>query len=313
MGDVIHALAALTDAASVVPGLACDWVVEEAFAEIPAWHPAVRRVIPSAIRRWRGHPWRTWRGGEWARFRAEVRREHYDLVLDAQGLVKSALLTRLARGPKAGRDARTTREGLAALFYDRHYHVDLAQDQVERLRDLFAQALGYARPTTLPDFGLEPARFAAPREAPPYAVLVHAASWPSKLWPEAHWQALGRWLRVRGLALKLPWGSAAEREAAERIAAACDAEVLPRLGLGQVGAVLAGARFVIGVDTGVTHLGIALGKRTVTLYGPSVPMLHRVGRGEMVNLTSTAATRIDRDRPNTVALARVQEVVGPWL
>ena len=85
LGDVIHALAPLTDAARVLPGLRCDWVVEEAFAEIPALHPAVQRVIPCALRRWRKAPLAAVRSGEWGRFREALRRESYDLVLDGQG------------------------------------------------------------------------------------------------------------------------------------------------------------------------------------------------------------------------------------
>ena len=88
LGDVIHALPALTDAARALPGIRFDWVVEEGFAEIPAWHPAVDRVIPVAIRRWRKNLWQTFRSGEWKRFKDRVREQRYDLVIDAQGLFK---------------------------------------------------------------------------------------------------------------------------------------------------------------------------------------------------------------------------------
>ena len=94
LGDVIHALPAVTDAARAIPGIRFDWVVEESFAEIPAWHPAVDRVIPVALRRWRKAPFSAWFGGEWHRFRQSLRAERYDAVIDAQGLLKSALLTR---------------------------------------------------------------------------------------------------------------------------------------------------------------------------------------------------------------------------
>jgi heptosyltransferase-1 len=67
LGDVLHTLPALTDAALALPGIRFDWVVEEAFAEIPAWHPAVDRVIPVALRRWRKHPLKALRSGEWGR------------------------------------------------------------------------------------------------------------------------------------------------------------------------------------------------------------------------------------------------------
>ena len=316
LGDIIHALAPLTDAAAAVPGLRCDWVVEEACAEVPSWHPAVGRVIPCALRRWRKAPLAAVRSGEWGAFRAALRSESYDLVLDAQGLVKSALLAAQARGPVAGRGFRSSREGLAALFYDRRYEVSQEQDQVERQRELFARALGYAQPRGLPRFGLDAGRFRDANPAPyvpPYVVFQHGASWPSKLWAEAHWQSLGRELRRSGYAVKLPWGAPAERQAAQRIAAAFEGEVLPPLTLTALARVLANARFVVGLDTGVTHLAAALDVRSVSLHGPSVPVISAAASGALVNLCSSHSKIIDRARPNTVTLEAVREAIRPWL
>ena len=312
LGDVIHALAPLTDAARALPGLACDWVVEEACAEIPSWHPAVRRVIPCALRRWRQSPLAAIRSGEWQAFRESLRRDSYDLVLDAQGLLKSALLAAQARGPKAGRGFSSSREALAALFYAQRYEVSQAQDQVERQRELFARALGYAQPRSLPDFGLDAAPFREPGAAP-YVVFQHGASWASKLWSEAHWQALGRELKARGYGVKLPSGSAAEQAAGERIAAAFGGEVLAPGSLTALARVLVNAKFLVGCDTGVTHLAVALGTRSVSLHGPSVPVISAVASGALVNLCSTDAKAVDRERPNTVPLEAVRAAISPWL
>lgn len=312
LGDVIHALAPLTDAAAAVPGLRCDWVVEEAYAAIPRWHPAVRAVIPCALRRWRKAPAAALRSGEWQRFRAELRRDRYDLVLDGQGLLKSAFIAAQARGPKAGRGFGSSREALAALLYSRRYEVSQEQDQVERQRELFARALGYPQPRGLPDFGLDAARFRDPH-AGKYVVFQHGASWPSKLWSEQNWQALGAHLRARGYAVKLPAGSALERAAAERIGAPFGGEPLPQMGLDELARVLANARFLVGCDTGVTHIAAALGTRSVSLHGPSVPVISGVASGALVNLCSTDARTVDRERPNTVPLEKVLAVISPWL
>ena len=112
LGDVIHTLPALTDAAEAIPGIKFDWVVEEAFAEIPAWHPAVDRVIPIALRRWRKTPWRSFGGPQWKKFRAQLDRHHYDAVIDPQGLLKSAFVSRLVRAPRFGMDKNSARERL---------------------------------------------------------------------------------------------------------------------------------------------------------------------------------------------------------
>src|SRR5437868_3243147 len=93
MGDIIHTLPALTDAANAIPHIKFDWLVEDSFADIPKWHPAVDRVIPVALRRWRkGFFSKETRAG-YKELRKQLHEQQYDLVLDAQGLVKSAFLT----------------------------------------------------------------------------------------------------------------------------------------------------------------------------------------------------------------------------
>src|SRR5581483_11249442 len=154
LGDVIHALPALTDAKSALPDVTCDWVVEKAFSEIPAWHPAVGRVVTCELRRWRKHPLAALRSGEWRNFVGELRRTRYDVVLDAQGLLKSAWLATRARGTRIGPGFASAREPFAAMFYDRRIGLP-SHDQahaVDRMRRLFAAALGYAVPDRPPDF-----------------------------------------------------------------------------------------------------------------------------------------------------------------
>src|SRR5690606_34187458 len=118
LGDVIHTLPALTDAARALPGARFDWVAEENFAEIPAWHPAVDTVIPVALRRWRRAPLKAWRSGEWRAMKQAIAASPADVVIDAQELIKSALLTRYASAPVHGLDRASVREPFAARFYD---------------------------------------------------------------------------------------------------------------------------------------------------------------------------------------------------
>jgi heptosyltransferase-1 len=160
---VIHTLPAITDAAHAIPGIRFDWVVEEGFAEIPSWHPAVDQVIPVAIRRWRKNIWQTLKSGEWKAFKQRVRARKYDLVIDAQGLVKSAWLTRYVKAPVAGLDRYSAREGLASRFYDRRLSVATGQHAVERVRQLFALALAYDLPEGIGNYGLDLDRLQPPR------------------------------------------------------------------------------------------------------------------------------------------------------
>lgn len=270
LGDVIHTLAAVSDARRLLPGLRVDWVVEEGLAEIPAWHPAIERVIPIGLRRWR-RAWGATRG-ERRVFKKRLRESRYDLVLDAQGLIKSALVARLGRGPRWGLDRRSAREPLAALAYDHRVAVDKAQHAVPRLRQLFAAALGYEPPATEADYGIDRKRLpASAYEAD--LLFLHGTTWATKHWPETFWQALVVRAARAGRQVLLPWGDDTERARAERIAAAAPqaVEVLPRLSLGELAGVLGRVRAVVGVDTGLAHLAAALGVPSVTLYGPTRP------------------------------------------
>lgn len=271
LGDVVHTLPALTDAQRAIPGVQFDWVVEEGFAEIPAWHPAVAQVIPVAIRRWRKHPFQTLRSGEWRRFKARLRETRYDLCIDAQGLLKSAWLTRYAQTPVAGLDRSSAREPLASRFYERCYAVPREQHALERVRQLFAQSLGYPVPDSIGDYGLDRTQLATPGEQP-YLLFLHGTTWPSKHWPERYWRELAERMSAFGWAIRLPWGNADEKARAERIAHGVPGvSVLPRLNLGGIAKVVAGARACVAVDTGLGHLAAALDVPSISLYGPTLP------------------------------------------
>ena len=269
MGDVIHALPALTDAMRAIPGIRFDWVVEEAFQEIPAWHPAVDRVIPVALRRWRKSPLKAIFSGEWRRFVLALRKESYDLILDSQGLIKSAWLASKAKGPRVGFDKRSAREPLASGFYQKKFFVDPDQHAIARQRALFGAALGYTVPASEPDSALS-IKWEPDRERP-YIFFLHGTSWPSKEWPEENWIELAKLANADGYQVKLTWGNERERARAERIAMVSGVKVLPRMELGKISKELAGASRVIGVDSGLAHLAAAMNIRSMTLYGSTSP------------------------------------------
>ncbi len=264
LGDVVHALPAVTDAAAAVDGVEFDWVVEEAFAAIPARHPAVAEVVPVGWRRWRRRLSR--HGRDLGAFVRRVRARRYDLVLDAQGLVKSAAVTALARGGiKAGFARGSAREGAAALAYGRRLAVPRDLHAVDRLRRLFAAALGYPCPDTPPRFGIAPAPGAAAGGA--RCLLLHGTTWKSKEWPLPFWRELARQAGGAGFDVVVPWGGEEERVRAGQIAAQSPARVLEPKPLEAMIGELAGASLVIGVDSGLAHLAAALDVPTLTLYG----------------------------------------------
>jgi heptosyltransferase-1 len=288
MGDVIHTLPAVTDAVQQYPDIEFDWVVEENFAEIPRWHPAVKKIIPFAWRRWRKNFFAKQTRVEWKMFQRELRAQKYDLIIDAQGLVKSALCARFAKGLHVGPNWNTAREPIAALFYKLSYPVDPSAHAVTRMRTLFSQALGYPLTDTTPDYGID-RRSLLGSDVPiePYLVFLHGTTWATKHWPEAHWIQLARLAQQHGVKVKLPWGNDAERERAQRIAAGnALAEVLPRQDLIGMAKILAGAKAIAAVDTGLGHLAAALDVPCVSLYGPTDPLLTGALGKSQVHLTA---------------------------
>lgn len=274
MGDVIHTLPALTDAAAAIAGIRFDWVVEENFAEIPTWHPAVDLVIPVAVRRWRKSLIQTWKSGEWQQFKQRIRSRHYDAVIDAQGLLKSAFLAGKARGLRFGLDKHSAREPFASRFYQFPQSVPWEQHAVERVRQLFAKSLAYVLPETPGQFLLNKDRF--PKglvHEKPYVVFIHGTTWATKHWPENYWCELAQKVNQAGFHVVLPWGNSNEQARAERIASASSqATVLPRLSLAEVAGVICEAQAAVAVDTGLGHLTAALETPAVSLYGPTSPL-----------------------------------------
>ena len=250
LGDIVHALPAVEDASR--HGVTFDWVVEEDFAALPAMHRAVRDVIPVALRRWRKQGDK--RVQEIRRFGRTLRRKQYELVIDAQGLIKSALVTSCSRGRvRTGFDRNSAREPAAALFYSRRVAVEReGHHAVERIRHLFASAIGYDPPIEQPAFGLQTAPRANEGESEPYCVLLHGTTWESKHWPETFWAHLAERAIQAGLTPVLPWLSEAERQRAESVAHQVPGtRAVGSMPLDAVADLLANASAVVGVDTGL--------------------------------------------------------------
>jgi heptosyltransferase-1 len=262
MGDVIHTFPAVTDALAAKPGVAIDWLVEKPFAPIARLNPGIGAVIEVETRRWRKAPFSGETRAATAVLRRRLQGERYDLVLDAQGLLKSLWLARLAAAPIAGYDRRSAREGLASLFYRKRFPVARDEHAITRTRLLFGAALGYHPDLDRLDYGL-PAASANGTDA----FLLHGTSWETKRWPTASWIEAARGLVARGFSPLTTFSEETERQVASAIAAAVpQTRIIEKTGLGEIASHLASARLAIGVDTGLTHLAAAFGLPTVALY-----------------------------------------------
>lgn len=286
MGDLVHALPVVADIRARFPEAAIDWLSETAFAAIPQMNPGVRRVLPMSWRKWRGQ---LLSGATWdamKALRAQLREEPYDVVMDLQGLLKSAMWARQATGPVVGYDRKSIREPMASWLYWRGAAVPRDWQAVKRCRALAAAHLGYELPLTPPDFGLVAPAFTPtykPRDT--YAVLIPNASRASKLWPERNWVAVGRRMVELGWKPLVLWGKPEEQTLAERIAAGCEGDVPPFLKVGEMATVLAHAQQVVGLDTGFTHLAAALGRPTLGIYCDHEPGLAGItGSGRVASI-----------------------------
>lgn len=297
MGDLIHTLPALTDARRALPDIEFDWVAEKPFAQIPTWHPAVNDVIQSNIRSWKKSPLASWFSREYIHYRRELSRRDYDLVIDAQGLLKSAwLVARLAHGEVHGYDKHSAREPIAAYTYNHRYPVGRDQHAVERTRQLFAQVLGYQLE------GEADAGIASTDTVRPEVWLVHATSRADKEWPEAHWRELASALDAKGYQLQIPAGNAAEAARAERIASGLNAQIWAGRSLTEIKDAMAAAHAVVAVDTGLAHLADALQRPLVMLFGPTDPGL--------VGPKAASSTLIQAAEMEDIEVAEVMEALN---
>ena len=284
MGDVVHTLPAISDIARRYPDATIDWLVEAAFASLPAMHPSVRNVIAISWRRWRKKLFSRESRAAIRAARTALRAERYDLVLDLQGLLKSALWATQARGVRAGYDRASARESLSALLYSKHASVNKSLHAIERSRRLAALHLGY-QVEGPPQFGLTPPTGDWMPSTTRYAVLITGASRPEKLWPEAWWKSVATELQGRGFAVVWFWGSAVEDERAKNLADASGGEVPPFLTVNDASAVLARASLCVGLDTGFTHIAAAFGVDTLGIYCDHEPgLVGIVGSGKVVSI-----------------------------
>jgi heptosyltransferase I len=273
LGDVVHTMPAVQDIRAAHPGAQIDWVVEPGFAPLVRRVDGVGSVIECSIRRWRQAWWTARVRAEWRAFRERLRAQQYDKVIDLQGLTKSALISRLARGKSYGLGNQTegaSYEWPARWLVDHTVKVQPHIHAVDRARTLaaFAMNMPIAGP---PSYGLR-AKGPVARPDRPTVVFVHGTSREDKLWPHEYWIKLGKHILNMGWRIALPQGNEAEQTRAELIAAAwqfergTQIEVWPTLGLDAVVDRLAATQGVIGVDSGLSHVAVALNLPHVQLY-----------------------------------------------
>ena len=300
LGDVVHMLPAINDATQRIENLQVDWVVEEGFKEVPAWSTTVDRVFAVAIRRWRKSLFSSKTRQEIKKFKNALKANEYDFVIDSQGLLKSALLTRWTKAKSGiwGYDKKSIREPIASFFYQHKVSVSRELHAITRNRQLLAKTLGYSLEGLDLDYNLSTDHFSAPPIDLPkkYIVALHGTSKAEKEWSIHAWKQLIQKMAETNIAVLFPWGNPREKERAELLSDQSKyAIALPKCNLSELATIISNAQAVIGMDTGLMHIAAALNKRGVGLYPVTKPTLTGVLTGGDTNLIDNISGKKTRD------------------
>ena len=295
MGDLMHALPALTEAKEHIADISFDWVVDKNFASVPSWHPLVDKTIVTDHRNWRRQLFSKKSRESLKEALNEINETNYDLVVDMQNNIKSALVSYLSKHSVVGMDAKSVREYPAHLAYSTKINVDKKLHAIERQKKLLAEALDYSSSMNNVDYGALLEGFIKPNMSLPskYIVLVQNASWITKQWSITKWQKLIQYLDGKDIKMILPSGNLNELERAKEISSvSTKAQALDLMPLNEIAYIIKNANFCICSDTGLAHLSALSGTPSITLYGPTETSLigtygenqiHIVGKNNDIN------------------------------
>ncbi len=295
LGDVLHNVPIVWDLRKRIPNAQIDWIVEEAYVHLleplksTEGFRGIDRIIPVALRRWRKNLWSlsTWK--EFFAMRKELQETTYDVILETQGLIKSAVLCALTKKSDtaivAGLANATEYSGyepLARMFYTQAVHVPLQCHAIDRSRYVMCTAFDWPllsredQPPLfyplqwverLPVLVMKDLQKSQDGSVLPYILCFHSSARAAKRWSSETWVDLGRALSSQGYQLVFPWGTPKEKSLSDWMASQIPGAFVPRaISIEEAYPLIAHAALTIGVDTGLTHLAAVLGKPTVEIY-----------------------------------------------
>ena len=297
MGDLMHALPALTEAKEHIKEIEFDWVVDKSFYEVPKWHPAVNKVITTDHRNWKKQLFSSNSRRAFESVMQEINSTNYDMVIDMQNNLKSAFVSFMCKHQVTGMDSKSAREYPAHLSYNNKISISKELHAITRQKILLSNALGYLTSSSN-DYGISDIEFKEPSFNLPneYIVLVQNASWKTKQWSIPNWQLLVKHLDNSGIEMILPSGNEEEYQRALKISSFSEkAHVLRPLPLNQIAYIMKKAKFSVCSDTGLAHLSALVNTPSITLYGPTDTkligtegknQLHLVGSNNNINSIS---------------------------
>lgn len=293
LGDVIHTFPAITDLISHYPNVIIDWVVEEDFADLPQLHPAVNQVITIALRRWRKNCWNKTTYQEIKSFLQNLRSNQYDYIIDAQGLLKSAILTKIAKlkskKSKYGLDSSSARGKYISWAYNKAISIPRDLHAIYRIKLLFSKIFDYVYDQNRLNYGIKfPTEIESKGSKNSYLVFLHCTTWKSKQWPISYWRELVQLALREGYSVKLNSGNEAELIQAQKIAKGFSqdkVEILLPQTINNLIPIIGSSAGVVCVDTGLGHLAAALDVQGVGIYGATNPQLTSILSHKFTNLS----------------------------
>jgi len=308
MGDLMHALPALTEAKEHIEDISFDWVVDTNFASVPSWHPSVDKIITTDHRNWKKQLFSKNSRKSLKDVINQINENNYDLVVDMQNNLKSAFISYLCKHDVVGLDSKSAREYPAHLAYSKRINVDKKLHAIERQKKILGDALGYEYEQGPINYGASFNAFIKPNITLPdkYFVLVQNASWITKQWSIGNWQQLILYLEDKGIVMLLPSGNLEELERAKEICSISEkAQAIDLMSLNEIAYMIQHADFCICSDTGLAHLSALTGTPSITLYGPTKTSLigtmginqnHLIGKNKDINqiLVSDVINELDK-------------------
>lgn len=271
LGDIVHAMVALQFIKAALPQAQIDWIVEQNFAGVLADNPHIRQVLTVNLKALKTD--KSLFFSQLAKVK-QYRQQHYDVVIDAQGLIKSAIVARLLSSNTVGFDRNSIREKWAAKFYRKTVACAYDANTIDRNVSVLTQSLGVSvSPQQI--LAKQPFLYFKPADAGLHdyfqanqanLMLVIGSTWPSRNYPKEQFLRVMQALPANYL---ICWGNEQERQAGLWLVDRSDARLLPRLSLNDLKAAIAGVDLLIGNDTGPTHMAWGLNRPSITLFGPT--------------------------------------------
>jgi len=281
LGDIVHAMVILQYIKKNIPNIIIDWFVEENFAQLLQNNPDINEIYKLKLKNNKKGLWK-----QYKKLKTISEKNSYDLIIDLQGLIKSAIVSKILGKSIAGFDKNSIRESIASLFYTKTFKIDYNKNVILRNLELTCRALEI----DMPDISTKKAflHFNNTSDIRPKLLIIVGSSWESKIYPKQRFIEIINALEINTY---ISWGNEKEYSSALFIQKHTNAKVLEKLNLDELKCIITNSALVIGSDSGPTHMAWALNVPSITIFGPTPSDRNTLKTG--IHLTIDCEKKID--------------------